>query len=224
MDPGSVGDALSRTVDAPSAPDGPGGVDRDAPGADAGHGDATPGDPAYDAGPDGGQPGRTEPGGTPDVGGNPPAAPSGRPEWLDFAEGNAFDSRREPYYREQGGANEVHVGERTEAGQYRRVDSYIPDVEIVSRKHTQLAEVQEATAVRYLREFAEFYSRGTPIADTPSNRRDLDADQIGRPLSGEMILEVPVQRGDVPPAILEAAEDLGIVIRDENGRVHELPD
>jgi hypothetical protein len=39
-----------------------------------------------------------------------------------------------------------------------------------------------------------------------------------------MILEVPVQRGDVPPAILEAAEDLGIVIRDENGRVHELPD
>lgn len=205
-----------------------GGVDQDAPRADTGNGDPTT-DDTHGRGSDPGSgvrdPARTEPEVPPDVDGNPPDAPSGRPDWLDrFAEGNEFNSRREPYYRDQGGANEVHVEPRTDGGQYRRVDSYIPDLEIVSRKYTQLAEVQEATAVRYLREFAEFYDQGTPIADTPTNRRDLGTDQVGLPLNGRMILEVPVQRGDVPPAILEAAEDLGIVIRDENGRVYELPD
>lgn len=151
---------------------------------------------------------------------------SSRPEWLDeqVEAGNEFNRRREPYYEEQGGANEVHVEPRTDKGQYRRVDSYVPDSEIVSRKHTQLADVQESTGVGYLREFANHYKTGTIIADTPTNRRDLGDEQIGKPLTGDMILEVPVQNGPVPRAILEEAERLNITIRDENGTVYALPD
>lgn len=150
---------------------------------------------------------------------------SSRPEWLrDLEEGNEFNRRREPYYEEQGGANEVHVEPRTDKGQYRRVDSYVPNSEIVSRKHTQLSEIEESTGIGYLREFVNHYDRGTIIADTPTNRRDLGDAQIGKPLVGDLVLEVPVQRGEVPRAILAEAERLNITIRDENGRIYELPD
>ncbi|HWO61676.1 MAG TPA: hypothetical protein VNO31_16745 [Umezawaea sp.] len=161
----------------------------------------------------GGQPNQPNPTGQPGTG------ESSRPEWLRqrIEEGNEFNRQREPYYEEQGGANEVHVEPRSDKGQYPRVDSYVPDEEIVSRKHTQLADVQETTAVGYLREFANTYGPGTIVADTPSNRRDLGDDAIGLPMSGDMILEVPVQRNGVPPAVLAEARRLGIIIRDENG-------
>lgn len=152
---------------------------------------------------------------------------SSRPEWLrDLDEGNEFNRRREPYYEEQGGANEVHVEPRTEHNQYRRVDSYVPGEEIVSRKHTQLSNIQESTGIGYLREFVNHYNSGTIIADTPTNRRDLGDAQIGQPMSGDLILEVPAQTGNppVPRAILEEAERLNITIRDENGRIYELPE
>lgn len=147
---------------------------------------------------------------------------SGRPEWLRqrIEEGNEFNRRREPYYTDQGGANEVHVEPRSERGQYPRVDSYVPGEEIVSRKHTQLSEVQEATAVGYLRELANTYGPGTIVADTPTNRRDLGDDAIGQPMDGDMILEVPVQQNGVPPAVLAEARRLGIIIRDENGHTY----
>lgn len=143
---------------------------------------------------------------------------SGRPEWLrrQLEEGNEFNRRREPYYEEQGGANEVHVEPRSDKGQYPRVDSYVPGEGIVSRKHTQLADVQEKTAIGYLRELANTYGPGTIVADTPTNRRDLGDDAIGLPMDGDMILEVPVQQNGVPPAVLAEARRLGIIIRDEN--------
>src|SRR6187551_471168 len=96
----------------------------------------------------GGQPNQPNPSEQPGTG------ESSRPEWLRqrIEEGNEFNRQREPYYEEQGGANEVHVEPRSDKGQYPRVDSYIPDEEIVSRKHTQLDQVQESTAVGYLRE------------------------------------------------------------------------
>jgi hypothetical protein len=162
---------------------------------------------------------------TPSVDGETSDRSSSRPEWLrDLEEGNEFNRRREPYYEDQGGANEVHVEPRTDRGQYRRVDSYVPNSEIVSRKHTQLSEIAESTGIGYLREFVNHYDRGTIIADTPTNRRDLGDDQIGQPLVGDLVLEVPAQRGEVPRAILEEAERLDIIIRDENGRTYELPD
>ncbi|MGW5052726.1 hypothetical protein [Actinokineospora sp. NPDC004072] len=147
---------------------------------------------------------------------------SSMPEWLRqrIEEGNEFNRRREPYYEEQGGANEVHVEPRSDKGQYPRVDSYVPGEEIVSRKHTQLGEVQESTAIGYLRELANHYGPGTIVADTPTNRRDLGDDAIGLPMDGDMVLEVPVQTRDVPEAVLAEARKLGIIIRDENGRTY----
>lgn len=147
---------------------------------------------------------------------------SSRPEWLQqrIEEGNEFNRRREPYYEDQGGANEVHVEPRSDRGQYPRVDSYVPGEEIVSRKHTQLGDVQESTAIGYLRELANTYGPGTVVADTPTNRRDLGDEAIGQPMDGDMVLEVPVQNGDVPPAVLAEARRLGIIIRDENGRTY----
>lgn len=147
---------------------------------------------------------------------------SSRPEWLRerLEEGNEFNRRREPYYESEGGANEVHVEPRSDKGQYPRVDSYVPGEQIVSRKHTQLADVQESTAVGYLRELANTYGPGTIVADTPTNRRDLGDDAIGQPMDGDMVLEVPVQNGAVPPAVLAEARRLGIIIRDENGHTY----
>ncbi|MGB3442566.1 MAG: hypothetical protein WBA97_27810 [Actinophytocola sp.] len=161
--------------------------------------------------------------GTPGQPGDPGSGTqSSRPEWLRqrIEEGNEFNRRREPYYEEQGGANEVHVEPRSDKGQYPRVDSYVPGEEIVSRKHTQLSEVQEGTAVGYLRELANTYGPGTIVADTPTNRRDLGDDAIGLPMDGDMVLEVPVQQNGVPPAVLAEARRLGIIIRDENGHTY----
>jgi Flp pilus assembly pilin Flp len=141
------------------------------------------------------------------------------PDWLrDRLEaGNDFNREREGHYTELGGANEVHVGPRTSGNQYQRVDSYIPGEEIVSRKYTQLAEIQESTAFKYLRELARDYPPGTVIADTPTNRDDLGEAMIGTTLDGDMILEVPVQNSPVPESVLREAERLDITIRDADG-------
>lgn len=161
-------------------------------------------------------------GGTTGSGDQTTGETSSRPEWLTqrLEEGNEFNRRREPYYEAEGGANEVHVEPRSDKGQYPRVDSYVPGEQIVSRKYTQLADVQESTAVGYLRELANTYGPGTIVADTPSNRRDLGDDAIGLPMDGDMVLEVPVQNGAVPPAVLAEARRLGIIIRDENGHTY----
>ena len=46
--------------------------------------------------------------------------------------------------------------------QYVRLDSYNPHTgEIVSRKYTQLSEVSEETAIRYLKELSDKYAPGT---------------------------------------------------------------
>jgi len=80
---------------------------------------------------------------------------------------------------------------------YVRLDSYNPHTgEIVSRKYTQLSEVSEETAIRYLKELSDKYAPGSVIADVPSNRTGLNKGIFevnqGRDLKGEMILEVLV--------------------------------
>ena len=110
--------------------------------------------------------------------------------------------------------------------QYVRLDSYNPHTgEIVSRKYTQLSEVSEETAIRYLKELSDKYAPGSIIADVPSNRTgvnkgifDVNGDNV---LRGEMILEVPVQKKSVPKSILKYAQDKNIQIRDINGNVYK---
>lgn len=130
--------------------------------------------------------------------------------------GHAFNKEREPHYREKGGGNEITL----ENG--KRVDSYVPGKEIVSRKHTQLGEVKEETGIGYVRELDNKYSPGEVVKDTPHAREQIP-DAAGKPLRGDKILEVPPQTGDVPKSVLDEAEARDITIRDTDGRVYENP-
>ena len=110
--------------------------------------------------------------------------------------------------------------------QYVRLDSYNPHTgEIVSRKYTQLSEVSEETAIRYLKELSDKYAPGSVIADVPSNRTGLNKGIFevnqGRDLKGKMILEVPVQKKSVRESILKYARDNNIQIRDINGKIYK---
>ena len=109
--------------------------------------------------------------------------------------------------------------------QYVRLDSYVSNKEIVSRKYTQLSEVSEETAIRYLKELSDKYAPGSVIADVPSNRTgvnkgifDVNGDNV---LRGKMILEVPVQKESVRESILKYAREKKIQIRDINGNVYK---
>jgi hypothetical protein len=124
------------------------------------------------------------------------------------------------FNRQQAGIyayDEVRV-RSADGSRYYVVDSYDPDLgEIVSRKHTQLGDVQEPTARSYLNELAAEYSPGARIDDTPRNR---DLGIAGQRLDGDLVLEVPVQTGPVPQPVLNLADELGIIIRDVNGGIY----
>ena len=95
---------------------------------------------------------------------------------------------------------------------------------IVSRKRTQLSEISEETAIRYLKELSEKYSPGSVIADVPSNRVGANAgifeENGGDILQGQMILEVPVQEESVPERVLDYANEHRIKIRDTNNKIY----
>jgi hypothetical protein len=117
------------------------------------------------------------------------------PDWLKarFEAGEAFNKANRGRYQ----YNEVEVIVK---GQKYRVDSLNPG-EIVSRRLTQLSEVQEQTAVGYFNEFTRKYPAGAKITDSPFNPKVLR----GQELRGELIFEVPVQTKPIPQAVLDAA-------------------
>jgi hypothetical protein len=100
----------------------------------------------------------------------------------------------------------------------KRLDGYDPGKEIVTHKSTQLA-AQEDAAAKAVHEALDKYDPGNVIADTPRNRQ-LYPDLVGKPLRGELILEVPVQQQPVSPEFGAWAKRLGVTIRDEDGFVH----
>ena len=109
--------------------------------------------------------------------------------------------------------------------QYVRLDSYNPHTgEIVSRKYTQLSEVSEETAIRYLKELSDKYAPGSVIADVPSNRTGLNKGIFevnqGDKLKGQMILEVPVQKKPIPQNVINYADKLRIKIRNTNNKLY----
>jgi len=111
---------------------------------------------------------------------------------------------------------EVYVDQPN--GTRARLDGYTPEGggEIVSRKFTQLADVQPATAFGYLRELATKFQPGYRISNVPSSGR-----LAGQLLRGRQILEVPVQTRPVPRAVLKLAKKLGVFIRDVAGRIYQ---
>ncbi len=110
-------------------------------------------------------------------------------------------------------ANEVTLLNR------KRLDSYNHGTEIVSRKMSQLADLDPATAKYYLQEITRKYSPGEVIADTVKARSQYP--QLARQkLEGRMFLELPIQNRPVPPEILTYASDRRIFIRDITGHIY----
>lgn len=123
-------------------------------------------------------------------------------------EGIAFNYQENPRYEPHtevvldfpGADGKVH---------HYRVDAYVPDDEIISRKYTQLASVSEATVKAYLDEFArKGYVPGTPIHGDGNQQ-----------LRGDLYLEVPEQEEAIPAWILSYAKSRipPVTIRDVNG-------
>lgn len=123
-------------------------------------------------------------------------------------QGKRFDLQQAPRYE----ANQVYVHRPDGSGRYVVLDSLNQGSEIVSRKHTQLADLPDQ-AIRSLDELAEKYPPGARIASTDSVPEALK----GRQLAGEMVLEVPPQSGPIPQRVLDKATELRITIRDSNG-------
>ena len=55
--------------------------------------------------------------------------------------------------------------------------------------------------------------------DTPYNRSNFRT-LVGTKLLGEVRLEAPVQETPIPDEVLSAADQLGVVIVDETGKVY----
>ncbi|WP_339232744.1 hypothetical protein NSQ16_18840 [Bacillus sp. PS108] len=137
------------------------------------------------------------------------------PSWLKerWEAGNNFNKENRPRYP----YNEVELEAKEAGGKKYVVDSYSPNKEIViSRKYTQLSDVQEKTALSYLNEITKKYSSGSKISNDPFNPKALK----GGRLKGELILEVPVQNKAIPQKILDEATKNRIIIRDINGKVY----
>lgn len=140
-------------------------------------------------------------------------------------EGREFNLARRGIYD----FNEVYVFKANGNG-YWIVDSYglsTNGFEIVSRKFSQLADLQESTVIGYLDELLFKYPPGARIASVPSTsplllEQSIGADGIPR-LMGQMYLEVPIQNQSIPQALLDAASQRSIFIRDVNGVVLNPP-
>jgi len=137
---------------------------------------------------------------------------STKPAWLKRLEdGNKFNKEQSVNYP----YNEVYVNKPDGSGYYR-VDSYNPTTgEIVSRKYTQLSDITEATALKYVNEVVDKYPSGATIANVPSSGA-----LAGSKLQGSTILEIPPQAKPVPQSVIDAADKLGVTIRDTNGKIY----
>lgn len=141
----------------------------------------------------------------------------GLADWLArVRKGRQFDLDRNVYYD----FNQVYVTKNSGSG-YWVLDSYGPKDSAlgagpVSRKFTQIADVQIGSAKAMLQQAQRKYRSGTSFADVPSRPARL----MEKTVQGQLWLEVPVQIKPVPAEILVTTRQLGIKIRDVSGRVY----
>ncbi|WP_052696968.1 hemagglutinin repeat-containing protein [Pantoea sp. SM3] len=137
---------------------------------------------------------------------------SSKPAWLQrLQEGNKFNAEQSKNYP----YNEVYINKPDGKGYYR-LDSYNPiSGEIVSRKYTQLSDIQINTAKNYINETMKKYPAGATIAKVPSS-----GEMSGKQLQGSNILEVPPQLKPVPQNVIDIANKAGVIIRDTNGKIY----
>ena len=149
--------------------------------------------------------------------GPPPAKAAQRADFFRrVAAGRAFDAQRARFYD----FNQIYINKPSGKPGYWVMDSYLPrqngvfEPGPVSRKATQLADIDPRTAIAYLKEAKAKYPPGAIFAKVDSTDEVL----AGRPASGQLFLEVPVQSRPIPQEILAAARSLSITIRDVTGR------
>jgi filamentous hemagglutinin len=135
------------------------------------------------------------------------------PDWLArMGQGRLFNKQRASAYPH----NEIYI--HHPKGGYVILDSYSPiSREIVSRKLTQLSQINSKTGVAYVNELPSKYPAGAAIASVPSSAAK---GLSGAILRGRHVLEVPVQKSPVPKVILDAARKADVQIRDANGTIH----
>lgn len=134
-----------------------------------------------------------------------------RPWIRNWISGRKFDSYMAPNYPH----NQVRVDYSGGRGGYAVLDSYMPGEQIVSRKLTQLNDVDLSTARSYIRELAQKYPEEAMIRNSPGN---VASGLAGQPLRGDLVLQVPPQRGgSIPADLIEYAKVREIRIVDING-------
>lgn len=135
---------------------------------------------------------------------------SDRPWLQNMIAGNRFDDYMAPNYR----YNELYLDAPGGSG-YVRLDSYVPGEDIISRKLTQLGDVQPSTAFSYIDELVAKYPPGSTVADVPSTRL---SGLSGQTLEGRLVLQIPPQNGvTIPDEVAEYAFENGVRIIDING-------
>jgi hypothetical protein len=132
-------------------------------------------------------------------------------ERLRLIRGRRFNAAQRVRYQ----YNELYVRKATGKG-YWILDSYEPAQGPVSRKFTQLAKVELDSALKVLSEAYDKYKPGTVIGSVRTTPPALRGQQI----TGQLVLEVPIQTLAIPPEILARARQLNIQIRDVTGRIY----
>ena len=118
-----------------------------------------------------------------------------------MARGNDFNAkaRAERWYK----VHELNLEDGT------RLDSYVQDKEIISRKATDLSDIDVSTFESYLDELKEKYPEGKIIRSNQYPKLD------GKPLKGQHVLEIPDSNRSFKDInkYIEMAKKRGIEIR-----------
>lgn len=97
------------------------------------------------------------------------------------ARGNRFNATAQSKYD----YNEVNLISNSDPNAFTRVDSYVPGKQIISRKATDLENIEFSTFKDYLSELAKKYKPGTKIRSNKFPELD------GQELKGQMCLQIP---------------------------------
>lgn len=131
-----------------------------------------------------------------------------KPIW---GHGEAFNAQNWHRYR----YNEVFV----DGG--RRLDSYEPGKWIVERKYRQYGDLADPTRLKQDIDLTVDHYAGRIVPDTPGNRANFP-DEVGEPLRGDLVLEIPPQAGPLDAKYLKyaAKKDPPVIIRDTDGKIY----
>ncbi len=126
-----------------------------------------------------------------------------------FKRGNDFNAKARFKYE----FNEINLADG------KRLDSYIPGKEIISRKATTLSDIKPETFEGYLKELTTKYEKGKSINSTKfNNRPDLIGNSSINKLEGNYYLEIPSSNKN----FYESSQKLKILAEKYNVKIKYL--